>query len=1013
MTALARLSLRFKTVTMLLVALLLAVGFLSLTNLNRELFPSMELPNLVVTAVEPGAGPAQVAEGLARPIEEALRGTSGIEHVSSTSLEGLVIVAAEYRYGTDMAARERDVRERLAAAVLPEGVATPSVQRISVDSFPIYTMAAFGDDPAATEAYVDRDLLPALRAADGVAQVTKTGGSSQLVAVVVDPTQLAAAGLTPALVTQALQASNLSLPVGGITVDGTQFPVRVSSATGSLDAVRAVPLGGGLTLGDVATVTLTAADTGTTISRTDGRPSIGLEITKDQGANTVATIDAVSAALAATPPPTGVQTTEITSQAPEIRSAVSDLARDALVGGLLAIIMILLFLRSVRSTLVAGVSIPLSLLVAFTLMNVDRITLNILTLGALSVAAGRVIDDAIVVIENIHRLLETGIPRREAVLQGTSQVVRPVTASTITTVAVFLPLAFVGGLVGEVFIGFALTVTFALLASLLVAVTVVPVLADTFLKPRHHRAVNHQEESRLRAMYRRPLTWALDHRAATVLGAVVLLIASMAALTKVPTNLFPTGKAAALEVSVASPAGTSLQAMSDAVSPLETAISALPGVRQVLTVVGTSSDPTQIFRGTGSGTNSASITVALAAGADDKSVIAQIEGLIPQAGLFGAVSPSSEGMGGSEISIAVTGDDFATVATAARSLGQEVAAVPGLKNVTTNVVGDRPELAISVDAAKAAARGLSPAGVAAAVRSALVPTPATTISVDGALRQVVVAVDPAAVAGPNALAALPLAPGIVLGDVATISQVSSPIGVTRYDGARSAEIQGAITSENTGKVNADVQAVLDAAALPEGVTASLGGAAAMMTESFNALSVAMGIAVFLVYMAMVATFGSLLTPFVILLSLPLAAVGAFPALLFTGRELGLTALLGLLMLIGIVVTNAIVMLEFVERLKDRGYTTRQALLEGAQTRLRPILMTAGVTILALLPLALGFSEGALLSTSLATVVIGGLFSSTLLTLFVIPVAYSLFDGFKRRIKRRIKRRHTGPAAAEA
>jgi HAE1 family hydrophobic/amphiphilic exporter-1 len=1009
MTALARLSLRFKTVTMLLVALLLAVGFLSLTHLNRELFPSMELPNLVVTAVEPGAGPAQVADGLARPIEEALRGTSGIEHVTSTSLEGLVIVAAEYRYGTDMAARERDVRTKLAAAALPQGVATPSVQRISVESFPIYTMAVFGDDPAATEAFVDRRLLPALRAADGVAQVTKTGGSSQLVAIVVDPARLAAAGLTPAAVTQALQAANLSVPVGGITVDGTQFPVRVSSATGSLDAVRAVPLGGGLTIGDVAVVALTAADTGTTISRTDGRPSIGLEITKDQGANTVATIDAVSAALAATPPPVGVQTTEITSQGPEIRSAVSDLARDALVGGLLAVVMILLFLRSARSTLVAGVSIPLSLLVAFTLMNVDKITLNILTLGALSVAAGRVIDDAIVVIENIHRLLETGIPRREAVLQGTAQVVRPVTASTITTVAVFLPLAFVGGLVGEVFIGFALTVTFALLASLLVAVTVVPVLADTFLKPRHHKTINHQEESRLRAVYRRPLAWALSHRAVTVLGAVGLLVASMAALTRVPTNLFPSGRATALEVSVVAPAGTSLQAMSDAVSPLETAVSGLPGVRQVLAVVGTSADPTQIFRGTGSGTNSASLTVALTADADDKGVTTQIEGLIRQAGLFGAVSPGSDGMGGSEISIAVTGEDFSAVAAAAQSLGVQVATVPGLKNVTTNVVGDRPELAISVDATRAAARGLSPASVAAAVRSALVPTPATTISIDGALRQVMVAVDPAAVDGPEALAALPLAPGVALGDVATISQISSPIGVTRYDGARSAEIKGAITSDNIGKVNADVEAILDGASLPEAVTASLGGAAAMMTESFNALSVAMGIAVFLVYMAMVATFGSLLTPFVILLSLPLAAVGAFPALLVTGRELGLTAMLGLLMLIGIVVTNAIVMLEFVERLKDRGYSTRDALVEGAQTRLRPILMTAGVTILALLPLALGFSEGALLSTSLATVVIGGLFSSTLLTLFVIPVVYSLFDGLKRRLRRH----HAESATAEA
>ena len=1008
MSALARLSLRFKTVTILLVVLLLGVGILSLTRLNRELFPSLDIPAVVVTAVQPGAAPAQVAEGLARPIEDAFRGTTGIRHISSTSLESLAIVAAEYEYGTDMPAAEREVQEHLSAVDLPAGVAAPMVQRISMDSIPIITMAVFGDDAAATESYVDTRLLPALQATSGVGGVTKTGGSSQLVAVVVDPVRLAEAGLSPSLVAQALAVANLSVPVGGVAIDGTQFPVRVSSAPDSLDEVKAVPLGPGLTLGDVALVTLTDASSGSTISRTDGRPSIGLEIIKEQGANIVDTDDAVSRVLADNPPPTGVSIVEVANQAPMIRSSVSDLARDATIGGLLAVAMILLFLRSVRSTLVAGVSIPLSLLVAFTLMSTRNISLNILTLGALSVAAGRVIDDAIVVIENTHRLMETGLPRREAVIQGTSQVIRPITGSTITTVAVFLPLAFVGGLVGEVFVGFALTVTFALLASLLVAVTVVPVLADSFLKPRHHRVVDHREESRLRAVYRRPLAWALRHRALTVAGAVALLVASMFSLKAVPTNLFPAEKVTVLDVSLTAAPGTSLQAMSDQVSGLEAGISTLPGVDQVLTVIGTSADPFAALRGSGSGTNSAHLTVALASGADGDGLTNVIEGLVGRAGLLGAVSGGT-GFGSNEISVQVTGDDFAAVAAAATEMGARVAQIEGLKNVSTNVVGDRPELSVVVDGAAAAARGLNPALVAAAVREVLVPTPATTVTIDGKPRQILVTVDPAVVTGPEALAALPVGGGVTLGEVATITEASSPVAVTVYDGARSAEIKGTVTSENVGKVIADTQAVVDQSTLPEGVTATLGGAAAMMSESFSSLSMAMLIAVFLVYLAMVTTFGSLLTPFVILLTLPLAAVGAFPALLITGRELGLTAMLGLLMLIGIVVTNAIVMLEFVERLRRQGLSLHEALMEGAQTRLRPILMTAGVTILALMPLALGFSEGALLSTSLATVVIGGLFSSTLLTLLVIPVVYSLFDGLRRRVTRR---REVEPALAE-
>ena len=999
MNALARLSLRYKTVTILLVALLLGVGVISLTHLNRELFPSLELPAVVVTAVQPGAAPAQVAEGLAGPIEGAFRGTTGIKHISSTSLESVAIVAAEYEFGTDMAAAERDVRERLGAITFPTGVATPMVQRISLDSIPIVTMAVFGDDEAVTESYVDAQLLPALQAADGVAGVTKTGGSSELVAVVVDPVRLAEAGLSPSLVAQALAAANLSVPVGGVAIDGTQFPVRVSSTPDTLDEVKAVPLGPGLTLGDVALVTLTEAGTGTTISRTDGRPSIGLQITKEQGANTVRTDEAVTKVLADNPPPAGVSIVQVASQAPMIRTSVSDLGRDAAIGGLLAVAMILLFLRSVRSTLVAGVSIPLSLLVAFTLMNVQNISLNILTLGALSVASGRVIDDAIVVIENTHRLMETGLPRREAVIQGTSQVIRPITGSTITTVAVFLPLAFVGGLVGEVFVGFALTITFALLASLLVAVTVVPVLADTFLKPRHHRVVDHREESRLRAAYRRPLAWALRHRTITVVGAIALLVASVFSLNAVPTNLFPAEEATVLDVSLTAAPGTSLQAMSDQVSGVEDAVLEMEGVDGVLAVIGTSSDPLAVMQGFGSGTNSADLTVALADGADTAALTGQIEALVAESGFLGSVSEGS-GFGATEISIQVTGDDFVAVAAAATEMGTRVAGVDGLKNVTTNVVGDRPELSVVVDNAAAAARGLNPTLVAAAVREVLVPTAATTLVIDGKPRQVVVTVDPASVAGPEALAALPVGGGATLGEVATITEASSPVAVTAYDGARSAEIRGTVASENMGKVITDTQAVIDESILPEGVEATMGAAAAMMDESFSALGTAMGIAVFLVYLAMVTTFGSLLTPLVILLTLPLAAVGAFPALLITGRELGLTAMLGLLMLIGIVVTNAIVMLDLVERLRKQGLSLHEALMEGAQTRLRPILMTAGVTILALTPLALGFSQGALLSTSLATVVIGGLFSSTLLTLLVIPAVYSLFDGLRRRVTRR-------------
>jgi len=1016
MSALTRLALRFRTVTLLLVALLLLGGTYAVTHLNRELFPSIDIPYIIVSATEPGAGPNAVATDLATPIAGAISSTQGLRHVQSTSLEGLVVVSAQYEFGTNMDKAETAVRQALASVPLPPGVAAPRVQRISPNSFPIYSVAVSGQDQAQLQSYVRGTLEPAISAVNGVENVSSAGGSVEVVSVVLDPDKMAMQGVSAGDVTAALRAANVSVPVGGVAVDGTQLPVRVASGVTDLQEVRAIlvrpavpsALGSTPTLGELGTVALTEGGTGSTISRVDGEPAITIDIVKTQSANTVETVNAIEEAMTQAGTPQGIVLNTIVNQAPEITGAVSDLARDALLGALLAILVILLFLRSLRGTLVTGVSIPLSLLVAFILMGLDNITLNILTLGALSVAAGRVIDDAIVVLENIHRLLDEGLERTTAVLKGTSQVVRPITASTITTVAVFLPLAMVGGLVGQVFVGFALTVTFALLASLFVAVTVVPVLAQTFLKASatDRPDAGDIEERKMKRMYRRPLLWVLRHRGVTVISAIVLFFLSMACLARVPTTLFPAGEVTALSVKLAAAPGTSLPAMSDNVAGVESGIAELSGVERYSTVIGTSQDPLAALGGGGgglSGSNSAAITVDLKPDADAEALSGQIEKLAAEAKMMGAVSPvgGDSGPDSSSLAIQVTGMDFETVTAATAQVAEAVQSVSGIKDVTSNVAVERPELVVNVRPAAAAANGLDTSSVAALVRSALTPTPATTIVIKGVPHQIIVAVDPAAVQGPDALAALPLGPELTLGDVASVDPGSSPTAVTTYDGERSAEVSGVITADNVGLVNQEVKAAIDELSLPPGVGTTLGGAAELMEESFSSLGLAMLIAIALVYLVMVTTFGSLLTPFVILLSLPLAAVGAFPALLATGRELGLPAMLGLLMLIGIVVTNAIVMLEFVERLRrEDGLSVHDALVEGASTRLRPILMTATVTILALTPLALGFSQGALLSSSLATVVIGGLFSSTLLTLFVIPSVYSLFEGLRRRATRR-------------
>lgn len=1013
MTRLARLSLRFRTVTLLIVAMLIGAGAYSVGQLNQELFPSIEIPNVIVTATLPGAGPNEVADDVAAPIEGAILSTSGLEHVQSTNLEGVSIISASYEFGTDMEAVLTHVRENVAALNLPTD-SQIQIQRISLDAFPVYSVAVSGSDEAALEDFVSSTLAPAIDRLSEIADVRVAGGSNLVISVVLDPPRMTESGVSTASVAAALQSADLSLPVGSVASGGFQLPVRVLAATDGVEALENLLIAGSVpgappvALSEVATVSLTENGSGSTISRLDGQPAMSVEVIKAQGENTVDTVAAVQVAIAGLPDAEGVTITEVINQAPEIQNSVSELTRDAVIGGVLAVIMILVFLRSFRGTLVSGVSIPLSLLVAFVLMSTNNITLNILTLGALSVATGRVIDDAIVVLENIHRLLDEGFERSEAVLKGTTQMVPAITASTVTTVAVFLPLAFIGGLVGQVFVGFALTVTFALLASLIVAVTVVPVLAITFLK-RSHRIAGDAEElgaddSALRRTYRRPLAWALRHRWLTVGLAFFLLIASGASLATVPVTLFPSSEATTISISLTGAPGTNLTAMSGQVALFEAGLFDLEGVDRVSTVVGTGTDNplSALMGGGGGGSNSASITLDLGEGADIAFLTSTIEGLIPPSGFGGAVAEQGDmaSFGGESLAVNVTGPSFADVEEGAAIVQVGLASISGIADIQSNILGERPEIVVAVDQDAASQAGLNAAVLAGAVRAYLTPIPVTSIAVDGTETSVIVQTEPDAIASPEALASLPLGPSLVLGDVATITQASSPVAVTRLDGNRSAEVSAAITDPNFGAVNLEVSAMLDELALPAGVEAGLGGQGEVQQESFSGILTAMVIAVVLVYLSMVATFGSLLTPFVILLSLPLAAVGAFPALAITGRELGLPSMLGLLMLIGIVVTNAIVMLEFVERLRrEDGLSALEALKRGAETRLRPVLMTAIVTILALTPLALGLSEGALLSASLATVVIGGLFSSTLLTLFVIPAVYSLFDGLKQRFNR--------------
>ncbi|HET7520087.1 MAG TPA: efflux RND transporter permease subunit, partial [Candidatus Limnocylindria bacterium] len=851
-----------------------------------------------------------------------------------------------------------------------------------------------------------------------------TGGLTDRVTITVDPVALGQAGIGYQQIQAALAAANVTIPSGELPSDSESIPVTTVGEITSLDELRAVVVGVNqagpapvpVTLDDVADVAVESEPI-TGFAHLNGEEALSLTVSKTQSANTVEVSEAVNEVLDEVRADAGgqVEIVVVSDQADFIIESRDGLLKEGGLGAVFAVLTIFLFLFSLRSTFVAAVSIPLSLLIALVAMQVTGITMNIMTLGGLAVAVGRVVDDSIVVLENTYRHRAMGEDRMSAVLHGPAEVAGAITWSTLTTVAVFLPLGFAGGLISQFFLPFALTVTFALLASLLVALTVIPVLAFFLIGQPRSGAVDEAGEPRrslwvraydptIRAVLRNRWT-AL----ATVVGALLLFIGSSFLVPLLPTAFLNSGSEKILLVSVSPPAGTSSEGVLERAGEAEQLLLADDEVQLVQTGIPPEGDTgfrTLIAAQAGRAANSATMYVRLSADADLADAALRLEEAlapIETDGWDAVVQQTTGPGGGGNLSLVVSGPDADRVEDATAVVIDAVDGIDGLANVTSDLVAAAPQIEVRVSAERAATAGVSAAQVGGIVRGALTPLPVTTLKLSDseAATDVVLRLDPAAVDSADALRRLPVGPGVVLGDVADVRETDVRATITRVDAAPSSTVSGEIISEDTGAVSAAVRSALDQldtdSALPDGVAVSVGGVSQQQSEAFGGLFVAMGVAIVLVYLMLVLAFNSLITPFVLLFSLPLATIGAFPALLLTGRPIGVSALIGFLMLIGIVVTNAIVLLDLVERLRSDGMPLREALIRGGHTRVRPILMTALATILALVPLAAGLNQGSIIAAELGTVVIGGLLSSTFLTLIVVPAAYSLVEGLRARL----------------
>ncbi|MCM3264385.1 MULTISPECIES: efflux RND transporter permease subunit [Streptomyces] len=1023
MSWLSRFSLAQRALIGLMSIIALVFGAIAIPQLKQQLLPSIDLPAVSVLAPYQGASPDVVEKQVVEPVENALKAVDGISGVTSTASEGSAVITASFDFGNNTQQLVADVQQAVnrARALLPDGV-DPQVISGSTDDIPTAVLAVTSSqDQQALADRLDKTVVPALKNIDGVSQVTVNGVRDLRITVTPDDAKLAAAGLTSASLTQALQAGGVTVPAGSFDENGANRTVQVGGGYTSLQQIEDLMVTGGtgagqgkpVRLGDVATVKEEPAPAAS-ITRTDGRPSLAVAVTMDHDGSAVAISNAIHDKLPELRDSLGkdAKITVVSDQGPAVAKSIHGLTTEGALGLLFAVLVILVFLASLRSTLVTAVSIPLSVVLALLVLWTGGLSLNVLTLGALTIAVGRVVDDSIVVLENIKRHLGYGEERREAILNAVREVAGAVTSSTLTTVAVFAPIGLVGGLVGELFGPFSITVTAALLASLLVALTVVPVLSYWFLRaPKgtpaeaeeaRRRAEEKEANSRLQRLYVPVLRFATRRRLTSVLIAVVVLIVTLGMTPLLKTNFFDPGEQKVLSISQELKPGTSLAATDAEARKVEKLLASTKGVKDYQVTVG-SSGFLAAFGGS-TDTNHASYQVMLEDDASAEDVRADIEKGLHRLSGAGTTSISSgDGFGDQDLKVIVKAADADTLRRAAEQVRTTVAGLDDVTDVTSDLSQSVPRISVRANA-KAAAAGFTQQTLGMAVTEAIRGTTAAKATLDDAERDVVVrSAKPARTL--KELRNLRLGP-VKLGDIATVKLVDGPVSMTRIDGQRAATISAKPTGDNTGAVSAKLQSKIDALKLPAGATAELGGVTADQNDAFTKLGLAMLAAIAIVFMLLVATFRSLAQPLILLVSIPFAATGALGLLLVTGTPLGVPALIGLLMLIGIVVTNAIVLIDLINQYRRAGHGVIEAVIEGGRHRLRPILMTALATVFALLPMALGITgEGGFIAQPLAVVVIGGLVTSTLLTLLLVPTLYAMLELRKERraAKRAAKR----------
>ncbi|WP_342510072.1 efflux RND transporter permease subunit [Sporosarcina sp. FSL K6-2383] len=1003
----------FTIVTMFLVIILGAVSFY---RIPVTLIPELNPPIGVVVTSYPGASPAEVSEKLTKPLENSLSTAPGLKSMQSSSQEGSNFILLMFDWSTNIDDVQLDIMQRVDQVPVPEGANKPRFMKFDPSQFPVIQLSLRATTDEADIRKIAEQLETELRRTEGVASVTVSGKLVEEVQIILDQQKLESNGLVQSDVVQMIQANNVSMPGEPIeTQDGQQLTTRILSTLTTIADIRGVivganPLTGAkVTIGDVADVSLVEADSATTTRANDQR-AVLMSVLQESGSNTADVSTAFKESLDKLLEKeefAGVEAAILFDQGDYVKLAINNIGQSLILGGIFAMLILFLFLRGVKSPIIIGVAIPYSVIVTFVLMYFADFSLNIMTLGALALGIGMLVDNAIVVIENIERHLAMGKEPKHAASEGTKEVGGAITASTLTTLAVFVPVIFISGLIGQIFTEFALTISFSLFASLVVALTVVPMMASHLLKKPKRNVAARRRRSKSLGSFERSVKWALKYRVIILFMTVVLLVLSGFGLFKVGTEFLPSTDEGFVSVSVKLPNGSSPTATDEVVKRIEAQLKDEPDVEVYVSLVG----GTQEGMAQGSSkANVAEIYVKLVPLADrERSIFEFVDAVQPKVlqevgdeATIGFVMQTAAGSSPNTLSFALNDTNEFRLNETVLELNEELTGLDAVMEVTNNLQNTVDEIQIQLDRDKAAAQGLTPYYIAQTVNSVTRGSFATqVIGENEAVLAVHVQYDKKFRDSIEQLEKLklrtPAGTFVPLSEVAAVSIAEGPVSIQRVDQAHSVTFNVKYeSSQSLGDMTKKVNALIAELGVPEEVELTYSGDRELFENAIDDMLMALVLAVVLVYIVMAAQFESFKYPFVIMFSVPLMVIGVAVGLFMTNTPISVTVIIGVLVLVGIVVNNGIVLVDYINQRKEAGLSSYDAIIVAVRDRVRPILMTALTTILGLLPLALGLGEGTEMNQPMGIAVIGGLLTSTLLTLYIVPIIYSLFDRETRR-----------------